>query len=155
MNMYFCVVDQYQIDIHMDGEQVEQYTPPDVATQKYSDTTSEQPVHSFENLQKGENSYRLEDLAYTRSGDKGNNANIGKNKFQKNSFILLFVPTRRYWFYSVSISMLKYGNVFMTKPFLKTHYIVLRDPNHNLLEGMSNISNALKLYFFEMHFKLF
>lgn len=31
-------------------------------------------------LPSGPHSYRLEELAYTRSGDKGDSANIGENK---------------------------------------------------------------------------
>lgn len=34
---------------------------------------------SFSDLPCGPHTYRLEDLAYTRSGDKGDSANIGEN----------------------------------------------------------------------------
>ena len=66
----------FQIDIHMNGEWVETYTPPTVPTAKLSDTYSE-PTDTTKALPRGTNTYRIEELAYTRSGDKGNNANIG------------------------------------------------------------------------------
>ncbi|CAH1777202.1 unnamed protein product [Owenia fusiformis] len=65
-----------KIDIHMDGDHVESYECPDtsysVSPSKYTDSWTHIP-----NLAKGSHSYRLEELAYTRSGDKGNMCNIG------------------------------------------------------------------------------
>ena len=67
----------YQIDIHMNGEWVETYTPSPVATAEVSGSWSS-PTDTITELAGGSKTYRLEDLAYTRSGDKGNNANIGR-----------------------------------------------------------------------------
>ena len=67
----------YQIDIHMNGEWVETYTPPPVATAEVSGSSGG-PTDTITELAGGTTTYRLEDLAYTRSGDKGNNANIGR-----------------------------------------------------------------------------
>ena len=66
----------FQIDIHMNGEWVETYTPPTVPTDKLG-ASQRDSVDTAETLPSGTNTYRLEDLAYTRSGDKGNHANIG------------------------------------------------------------------------------
>ena len=64
-----------QIDISMNGEHVETFTNPQVpmATNEGSTHSS----HKQTEVTKGSHTYRLEDLAYTRSGDKGNNCNIG------------------------------------------------------------------------------
>ena len=60
----------------MNGEHKEKYQPESVPTAEYKpqseDNKEEKP------LSKGNQSYRLEDLAFTRSGDKGNTCNIGK-----------------------------------------------------------------------------
>ena len=61
----------------MNGEHKEKYQPKSVPTAEYKpqseDNKEEKPVS------KGNQSYRLEDLAFTRSGDKGNTCNIGKS----------------------------------------------------------------------------
>ena len=44
----------------------------DVAQRSDTDLQTERP------LKTGSRTYRLEDLAYTRSGDKGNNSNVGR-----------------------------------------------------------------------------
>ena len=61
----------------MDGE-TEEYIPevPSQSTDQPVDH-SPSPVTS-KPLLTGSHTHRLEDLAYTRSGDKGNNSNIGR-----------------------------------------------------------------------------
>ena len=61
----------------MNGECVEEYKVPSTPTSEYSGTSSKSEAESPD-LPKEDHSYRLEDLAYTRSGDKGNTCNIGK-----------------------------------------------------------------------------
>lgn len=67
--------DSIDVDIYMNGEHKEKYQPESVPTAEYKpqseDNKEEKP------LSKGNQSYRLEDLAFTRSGDKGNTCNIG------------------------------------------------------------------------------
>ncbi|XP_046362784.2 uncharacterized protein LOC124139613 isoform X1 [Haliotis rufescens] len=72
--------DNFNINISMNGEHVEGYVVPTGPTAEYLKRAY--PPHSADEqempkLPQGEFSYRLEDLAYTRSGDKGNSANIG------------------------------------------------------------------------------
>lgn len=60
----------------MNGEHVETFNPPNVPTMTNTDGhSSPSPIPD---VPKGSHTYRLEDLAYTRSGDKGNNCNIGQ-----------------------------------------------------------------------------
>lgn len=68
-----------QIDILMNGEHIETYQPGTVPTMEHetSGSTASSQEHCRE-LPRGTYTYRLEDLAYTRSGDKGNNCNIGE-----------------------------------------------------------------------------
>ncbi|KAK6975613.1 hypothetical protein BgiMline_021987 [Biomphalaria glabrata] len=73
----------FKITIEMDGKVVE-YIPPNVPTAEYltqaypaSDCNGKAENKAAANLPKGEFSYRLEELAFTRSGDKGNDCNIG------------------------------------------------------------------------------
>ncbi|XP_053559737.1 uncharacterized protein LOC128650086 [Bombina bombina] len=67
-----------KIDIFMDGKHIEtfsddySFTVNDIVSSTRA-ATDEVP----KDLPSGPYSYRLEELAYTRSGDKGNNANIG------------------------------------------------------------------------------
>ena len=60
----------------MNGEFVEDYKIPSVTTQAATESKPSTPAKDA-NLLTGTNTYRLEDLAYTRSGDKGNHCNIG------------------------------------------------------------------------------
>lgn len=77
--------DQLKIDIYVNGQLKEQYTPPTVPIAELDKDTSEAEHIGDESesstdkteLIRGSFNYKLEDLAYTRSGDKGNNANIG------------------------------------------------------------------------------
>ena len=69
-----------QVDIHMNGEHMEQYEAPNINTADIADDSPHQIINDVPGLPSGPNSYRLEDLAYTRSGDKGNNCNIGMRK---------------------------------------------------------------------------
>ncbi|XP_075468994.1 uncharacterized protein LOC142502068 [Ascaphus truei] len=67
-----------KIDIFMNGKHIEHFVDDHSVTAAESvtpaiTTTNEMP----KDLPSGPFSYRLEELAYTRSGDKGNNANIG------------------------------------------------------------------------------
>lgn len=65
------------VDIHADGELVESLSEagPDTPEQDEAPPTSEDVPDT--DLPSGPHSYRLEELAYTRSGDKGDSANIG------------------------------------------------------------------------------
>ncbi|KAH3854593.1 hypothetical protein DPMN_097138 [Dreissena polymorpha] len=69
--------DTFKIDISMNGEHLETYTPAKTVSQSNKCSRPAQLIASISNACKGSHSYRLEDLAYTRSGDKGNNCNIG------------------------------------------------------------------------------
>ena len=56
-------------------------TPSTTPTAAQSKSTKSSNVENDEksgSMRSGSNRYRLEQLAYTRSGDKGNTANIGK-----------------------------------------------------------------------------
>ncbi|XP_041359605.1 uncharacterized protein LOC121375943 [Gigantopelta aegis] len=68
------------IRISMNGDFVEEYIPPEVPTKEYTKRAYPPPSSEeghTESVSTGNSSYRLEELAYTRSGDKGNNSNIG------------------------------------------------------------------------------
>lgn len=69
---------QLKVDVHVGGELVESFTEaePDSPEEQEAPPTSEEEEHDKE-LPSGPHSYRLEELAYTRSGDKGDSANIG------------------------------------------------------------------------------
>ncbi|XP_014668785.1 PREDICTED: uncharacterized protein LOC106810034 [Priapulus caudatus] len=65
----------FKVDIHMNGEFVETYKPT-----MTEEVVSHSAGNKYDGLAapvSGSHTYRLEDLAVTRSGDKGNNANIG------------------------------------------------------------------------------
>lgn len=66
-----------KVDIHMNGEHVENYVLPHVDGSTRVATTSGSTYGSLPEMDSGSSTYRLGDLAYTRSGDKGNNCNIG------------------------------------------------------------------------------
>ncbi|XP_018518835.2 uncharacterized protein LOC108874780 [Lates calcarifer] len=68
---------QLKVDVHVGGELVESLSEagPDTPEQEAPPTSAEDEPDT--DLPSGPHSYRLEDLAYTRSGDKGDSANIG------------------------------------------------------------------------------
>ncbi|XP_033507770.1 uncharacterized protein LOC117272809 isoform X1 [Epinephelus lanceolatus] len=68
---------ELKVDIHISGELVESLTEaePDGPEQEAPPTSAEDEHDA--GLPSGPHSYRLEELAYTRSGDKGDSANIG------------------------------------------------------------------------------
>ncbi|KAL3879454.1 hypothetical protein ACJMK2_031752 [Sinanodonta woodiana] len=67
-----------KVQIYMNGEFVEDYVPPQQPTAEYPNKGRVQEETVFkEPLPTGPHTFRLEELAYTRSGDKGNTANIG------------------------------------------------------------------------------
>nr|XP_046236050.1 uncharacterized protein lratb.1 isoform X2 [Scatophagus argus] len=68
---------QLKVDIHVGGELVESVTEaePDTPEQEAPPPSAEEVPDT--ELPSGPHSYRLEELAYTRSGDKGDSANIG------------------------------------------------------------------------------
>ncbi|XP_026225019.1 uncharacterized protein lratb.1 [Anabas testudineus] len=68
---------QLKVDIHMGGELVESFSEvgPDTPEHEAPPTSAEDIPDT--DLPSGPHSYRLEELAYTRSGDKGDSANIG------------------------------------------------------------------------------
>ncbi|XP_062493445.1 uncharacterized protein LOC134173465 isoform X3 [Pezoporus occidentalis] len=57
-------VETFEEDITFTSDEVVSFDPPEISTE-------------LKDLPSGPHTYRLEDLAYTRSGDKGNSANIG------------------------------------------------------------------------------
>lgn len=66
----------FQIDIFMNGEHVEEYQDTAATNDSITPGTHSSRTQS-KNLPRGNCTFRLEDLAYTRSGDKGNSVNIG------------------------------------------------------------------------------
>ncbi|KAL8585681.1 hypothetical protein ACOMHN_053179 [Nucella lapillus] len=70
-----------EISLEMNNEFVETYSAPSAPTAEYLTQayppSSQRGQETEQTLPAGQCSFRLEDLAYTRSGDKGNNANIG------------------------------------------------------------------------------
>ena len=60
----------------MNGDHIGDYNPDVSSTSSSSDDDDE--VEASGKVAKGKHSYRLEELAYTRSGDKGNHCNVGK-----------------------------------------------------------------------------
>jgi hypothetical protein len=71
--------DKLKISIHTDSG-VEIYKPPTVSDSEVGRTVTVPTVSkssSEEKIEKGPYSFRLEQLAYARSGDKGNHCNIG------------------------------------------------------------------------------
>ncbi|KAK7910101.1 hypothetical protein WMY93_014785 [Mugilogobius chulae] len=68
---------ELKVDIHMDSDLVESLseTGPESLEHEVPPASSEEPQDT--DLPSGPHSYRLEELAYTRSGDKGDFANIG------------------------------------------------------------------------------
>ena len=71
-----------QITLEINNAFVEQYEAPTAPTAEYL-TQQYPPTNGMGqdkdvDLPTGDCTFRLEDLAYTRSGDKGNQANIGR-----------------------------------------------------------------------------
>lgn len=68
-----------QLSLHMNDQLVETYVAASVPTAEYPHKTITQASNTQnEAIDEGSFTFRVEDLAYTRSGDKGNTANIGK-----------------------------------------------------------------------------
>ncbi|XP_014788242.1 uncharacterized protein LOC106882171 isoform X1 [Octopus bimaculoides] len=69
--------DELKVQIYMNGELKESYQPSEYSP-TLKENVSESSANSEEsNLPTGNCEFYLKDLAYTRSGDKGNSANIG------------------------------------------------------------------------------
>ncbi|XP_033632246.1 uncharacterized protein LOC117293880 [Asterias rubens] len=68
--------DQVQATVHIDGKE-ETITASSPESSEDSAASSEETVTQDETLPVGDHTFSLMDLAYTRSGDKGNNATIG------------------------------------------------------------------------------
>ncbi|XP_056156129.1 uncharacterized protein lratb.1 [Lampris incognitus] len=68
---------QLKVDVHIGGELVDALSEagPDIPDEEAPPTSAEELPDT--DLPSGPHSYRLEELAYTRSGDKGDSANIG------------------------------------------------------------------------------
>ncbi|KAG7256202.1 hypothetical protein CRUP_003978, partial [Coryphaenoides rupestris] len=69
---------QLQVEVHVGGELVDTLSEgaePQSAQQETPATQEEEPADA--ELPSGTHSYRIEELAYTRSGDKGDASNIG------------------------------------------------------------------------------
>ena len=81
---YLYPRDKIDIEIHMNGEFVEKFNQPPIELAKVDSESDKNaglqfsPTHPLlKNLSKGSCTFPLGALAYTRSGDKGNDANIG------------------------------------------------------------------------------
>lgn len=72
----FYPKDKLNIDIAVDGKKVSSYNVPFVFSSSKIGEPSSESEPTLPSLQEGSNDVRLESLAYTRSGDKGNTANI-------------------------------------------------------------------------------
>ncbi|OWF54332.1 hypothetical protein KP79_PYT12295 [Mizuhopecten yessoensis] len=68
---------QMKIDIQMNGDHAETFQPQSVTTATYNTGDTGTETGDSSPLPSGTRTYRLGDLAYTRSGDKGNSANVG------------------------------------------------------------------------------
>ncbi|KAL7852824.1 hypothetical protein SRHO_G00186090 [Serrasalmus rhombeus] len=70
---------ELKVNIYLNGELVETFREADssLAEWRAPSRLPEENVYKPTDLPTGPYSYRLEDLAYTRSGDKGDSANIG------------------------------------------------------------------------------
>ncbi|KAL7845931.1 hypothetical protein AOLI_G00241230 [Acnodon oligacanthus] len=70
---------ELEVNIYLNGEFVETFREADssLAEWRAPSRLPEENVYKPTDLPTGPHSYRLEDLAYTRSGDKGDSANIG------------------------------------------------------------------------------
>ncbi|XP_035390851.1 uncharacterized protein LOC113574922 [Electrophorus electricus] len=68
-----------EVSIHLNGQLVETYRDVESSLSEghAPPRVLEQPIYVPTDLPTGPHHYRLEDLAYTRSGDKGDSANIG------------------------------------------------------------------------------
>ena len=62
----------------MNGDHIGDYNPDVSSTSSSSDSDDDVTASDKGKVAKGKHSYRLEELAYTRSGDKGNHCNVGK-----------------------------------------------------------------------------
>ena len=65
-----------QASIHI-GDEVESYQHPATGAKHVESDDGEIVVSEQDQVEAGLFSFRLEELAYARSGDKGNNCNIG------------------------------------------------------------------------------
>ncbi|XP_070613420.1 uncharacterized protein [Erythrolamprus reginae] len=75
---FFYPKKHIKINIFMNGQHVETFREDISLTSDLTASHDEpQSQEDFKDLPSGPHEYRLEDLAYTRSGDKGNTANIG------------------------------------------------------------------------------
>ncbi|ESP04394.1 hypothetical protein LOTGIDRAFT_237364 [Lottia gigantea] len=72
--------DSFKTTIHMNGELKEEYKCPSIPTVEYTQESYKGREYEEDTnqttLTTGDKTYKLVDLAYTRSGDKGNDANI-------------------------------------------------------------------------------
>ncbi|XP_068569174.1 uncharacterized protein lratb.1 isoform X3 [Cebidichthys violaceus] len=68
---------QLKVDVHVGGELVETLEEAEPDTPEREAPPSAAQEEPDAGLPSGPHSYRLEELAYTRSGDKGDSANIG------------------------------------------------------------------------------
>ncbi|KAK6322990.1 hypothetical protein J4Q44_G00053290 [Coregonus suidteri] len=67
---------QLKVDVHIGGEHAETHTEAELDSPEAPPPAEEKAV-PVADLPSGPHSYRLEELAYTRSGDKGDSSNIG------------------------------------------------------------------------------
>ena len=73
-----------QATVHIDGKE-ETITASSPESSEDSAASSEETVTQDETLPVGDHTFSLMDLAYTRSGDKGNNATIGRVSWQSHN----------------------------------------------------------------------
>ena len=68
----------FQVEIELNGSLVSEYFPPSVGSVESVHSESDSRVHDGEGaVERGTYTYTVHQLAYTRSGDKGDNCNIG------------------------------------------------------------------------------
>ncbi|KAK5848088.1 hypothetical protein PBY51_005736 [Eleginops maclovinus] len=68
---------ELKVEVHVDGQQAESFEDAEPHTSDQEVLPPSAPEEPDAELPSGPHSFRLEELAYTRSGDKGDSANIG------------------------------------------------------------------------------
>ena len=64
-----------QVEVEINGNKICDYVAPTAEFSDNNDTLDTDIAES--NVERGSHNYTIEQLAFTRSGDKGNNCNIG------------------------------------------------------------------------------
>ncbi|XP_034146611.1 uncharacterized protein LOC114830322 isoform X3 [Esox lucius] len=86
---------QMKVEMYMDGGHVETHTEVELASTE-APSPSVEKAGPVTDLPSGPHTFRLEDLAYTRSGDKGDSSNIGTPDRGRGGGLLLPPHTGRH-----------------------------------------------------------